>query len=161
MYPQSFEGVRAARGLESASRRQQRADEPPVPGHGGHEGTRDPPRGPLHERRVLAGGRIAPVRSVRAHDCRSAPTCRRSNLVSTRSRSAARSAWRAAAAGGLARTTSRLPAGSTPRYPRTSTRRRRFTRLRTTAVPTARLTMNPTLARSPPWAPFGAPAGYG
>ena len=148
VYPQSFQGVRAARRLEPAPRRQQRADEAPVAGHRRHQRTRDHRRARFRDRRDRAGYRISPAVPISDHDWRSAPTCRRSNLSITRARSAARSAWRAAAAGGLARTTSRLPAGSTPRYPRTSTRRRRFTRLRTTAVPTARLTMNPTLAGS-------------
>jgi len=77
-----------------------------------------------------------------------APTCRRSNLLITRSRSAARSCWLACAAAAFARTTKRLPPGSDRRYPRISSRRRRLTRFLVTAEPTARLTTNPTLAGS-------------
>ncbi len=73
-----------------------------------------------------------------------APTCRRSSRPRTRSRSAARSAWRAPAAAGCARNTSKQPPGSEATRPRISSRSRRFTRLRTTAEPTARLTTKPT-----------------
>jgi len=76
------------------------------------------------------------------------PPCRRSNASSTRSRSAARSAWQAVAARGVARTTSRLPPGSNPRYPRARWRSRRRTVFLTTAEPTALLTTKPTRAGS-------------
>ena len=76
------------------------------------------------------------------------PTCRRNSLLITRSRSAARSGWRARPAIGFARNTRRLPPGSDWRYPRVSSRSRRFTRFLVTADPTARLTTNPTLAAS-------------
>lgn len=62
----------------------------------------------------------------------------------TESNSRARSADRAPAADGFARTTSRLPAGRRSRRSRTTCRSRRRTLLRTTAGPTARPTMKPT-----------------
>ena len=79
--------------------------------------------------------------------------CRRSSCVITRSSSAASSDWRAVAARGFARTTSRVPAGSDPIRPRISSRSRRRTLLRTTAPPTAPLTMNPARGGSadPSW----------
>jgi hypothetical protein len=77
--------------------------------------------------------------------CQHCPTCRRNSLLITRSRSAARSGWRARPAIGFARNTRRLPPGSDWRYPRVSSRSRRFTRFLVTADPTARLTTNPTL----------------
>ena len=91
-----------------------------------------------------------------AHSWRSAPTCRRSSRPRTRSRSAARSAWRAPAAAGCARNTSRQPPGSQATRLRISSRSRRFTRLRTTAEPTARLTTKPTFG---PASVGTAPAG--
>jgi hypothetical protein len=72
-----------------------------------------------------------------------APPCRRSSDRTTWPSSAARSAWLAVAAGGLARNTRRLPAGRDCRYPAARCRSRRLTRFRTTAGPTARLTVKP------------------
>jgi hypothetical protein len=77
----------------------------------------------------------------------------------TRSRSAARSAWLAPAAAGWARNTSRQPPGSEASRPRISSRSRRFTLLRTTAEPTARLTTKPTFAGSPERTPASVPEG--
>jgi hypothetical protein len=134
---QRLDGVLTARGGESASRGEQRADEPLVEGDG-------------CDKHPCRDSRHGFVRYSRCAHCRrSAPTCRRSSRPSTRSRSAARSAWRAPAAAGCARTTSRQPSGSAARRPRISSRSRRFTRLRTTAEPTARLTTKPTFAGSP------------
>lgn len=59
------------------------------------------------------------------------------------SRSRASSSGPASPAPGNARTTTRLPAGSCPSRSRTRWRRRRLTRLRTTALPTALLTTKP------------------
>jgi hypothetical protein len=125
-----FQPVFTARGGEPAPLNQQRADEPAIQADQGNDqpggcrwpGCRQPFPGHRHRR---------------------TPTCRRSRTAITRSSSAARSAWRAVAADGCARTTSRLPPASEDRYSRTSGRRRRRTLFRTTALPTARLTTNP------------------
>src|ERR1700693_2042734 len=102
----SLQCVSTAGWQEPAAWHEQRADEAAVP-----EDRRDENPG---------GGRWPfPVLALHdAHHRRRIPPCRRSKVPSTRSRSAARSAWRAVAARGLARTTSRLPPGSDPRYPR-------------------------------------------
>jgi hypothetical protein len=133
MRSQGLEGVLAARGGEPAHRRKQGADEAAVTDHGND-------KEPCRQRRH---GLVCRAHLRCAH-WRSAPTCRRSSRPSTRSRSAARSAWRAPAAAGCARNTSKEPPGSEATCPRTSSRSRRFTRLRTTAEPTARLTTKPT-----------------
>ena len=147
MRAQRFDGVLTARGREPASRGEQRTDEPPVKGDGCDE----------HPCRESRHGFVQYFRC--AHCRRSAPTCRRSRRPSTRSRSAANSSWRAPAAAGCARTTSRQLSGSEARRPRISSRSRRFTRLRTTAEPTARLTTKPTFAGSPARTP--SPEGPG
>jgi len=139
MPAQRFQCVFAARGCEPATRAEHRAQEPTVADHGDHE---DPSR---HSR----PGLFSQPRLRRAHSWRTAPTCRRNSRPITRSRSAARSAWRAPAAAGWARSTSRQPPGSEATRLRMSSRSRRFTRLRTTAEPTARLTIKPTFAGSP------------
>jgi hypothetical protein len=128
--------VGAARGVETAGWRQQRTDK--------HAVTADclnqhPGRGRPPARRLLIAC------SRHRH---SALSCRRRSAAITRSSSAARSSWRAVAARGLARNTSRLPPGSDRRYARARCLSRRRTLLRTTAGPTARLTMNPTRAGS-------------
>lgn len=79
--------------------------------------------------------------------CRVAP-CLRSSVFTTTSSSAANAACPAVAARGLARNTSRLPRGRLCRYPATRCLRRRRTLFRTTASPTARLTMNPAFGGS-------------
>ena len=66
---------------------------------------------------------------------------KRSNATSS---SAARRSHRADAAGGLARTTSRLPLGRRSRRSRIRCLSRRLTLFRITAPPTARLTTKPT-----------------
>ena len=133
--------VRATRRVEPAPGCEQRADEAPVPVE---EQDEKPGRG----RWQLPGLSLCCARHGRC-----APPCRRSKAPITRSSSAARSAWRAVAARGLARTTNRLPSGRDPRYPRARCLSRRRTRLRTTAPPTARLTTKPTRAGSswPAW----------
>jgi len=132
--PERLKGVLTARRGEPAGRGQQRADETAVADN-------------RHDQNPCRQRRPATVlkRHIRcAHSWRSAPTCRRSSRPITRSRSATRSAWRAPAAAGWARTTSRQPPGSEAIRLRISSRSRRFTRLRTTAEPTARLTTKPT-----------------
>jgi hypothetical protein len=134
MTPERLKGVLAARGGEPAGWGQQRADETAVADD-------------RHDQKPCRQRRPATVcqRHIRcAHSWRSAPTCRRSSRPITRSRSATRSAWRAPAAAGCARNTSRQPPGSEAIRLRMSSRSRRFTRLRTTAEPTARLTTKPT-----------------
>ena len=128
-----LKGVLAAGGVEPADRGEKGADKSPVTDHGND-------KEPCRQRRH---GLVCRAHLRCAH-WRSAPTCRRSSRPSTRSRSAARSAWRAPAAAGCARNTSRQPPGSEATRPRISSRSRRFTRLRTTAEPTARLTTKPT-----------------
>ena len=148
MLSQRLNRVLTARGREPAARGQQRAKEPLV-----CDDRRD-----KHPCRTAWHGLFRFLR--RAHSWRTAPTCRLSSRPSTRSRSAARSAWRAPAAAGCARTTRRQPSGSAARRTRINSRSRRFTRLRTTAGPTARLTMKPT--RTPPAErPSGIPPAPG
>ncbi len=136
--PDRLERVRAARRVEPAARPEQRADEPAV--------ARDQPDQQPGRRRPrrLAGPRHFSTRSL----VHTAPPCRRSSDRTTRPSSAAKSAWLAVAAGGLARNTRRLPSGSDCRYPAIRWRSRRLTRLRTTAGPTARLTVKPTFGGS-------------
>jgi hypothetical protein len=132
--PESLKCILAAGGGEPAGRGQQRADEAAVADNR-HD------QNPCRQRRPATLCK----RHIRcAHSWRSAPTCRRSSRPITRSRSATRSAWRAPAAAGCARNTSRQPPGSEAIRLRISSRSRRFTRLRTTAEPTARLTTKPT-----------------
>ncbi len=136
VHPHRLEGVRAARRVEPAARRQQRADQRPVEPDQPHQSTRQ---------------RRRPPDRVPGRFCclfHTAPPCRRSSARITEPRSAAKSAWLAVAAGGLARNTTRLPRGRECRYPATRWRSRLRTRFRTTAGPTARLTMNPTRAGS-------------
>ena len=149
--PQRLKRVLAAGGGEPAGRREQRADEPAVADHGHY-------KSPCRQRRHGLGCRIRYRRTQFrcAHYWRSAPTCRRRSRPRTRSRSAARSTWRAPAADGSARNTSRQPPGSQATRLRISSRSRRFTRLRTTAEPTARLTTKPTFG---PASVGTAPAG--
>src|SRR5262249_52193764 len=70
----------------------------------------------------------------------------RSSFASAPWRSAARTEEGVPAAGGSARTTSSPPAGIRSMRSATRWRSRRFTRLRTTAVPTALLTTKPARA---------------
>lgn len=69
--------------------------------------------------------------------------------LSARSSCSARVWLLASPAGGSARTTTREPSGTASRRSRIRWRRRRLTRLRSTADPTALLTTNPTDVRSP------------
>ncbi len=144
--PQRLKRVLAAGGGEPAGRREQRTDEAAVADYG-HD------KEPRRQRRRTF---LSRTQLRCAHSWRSAPTCRRSSRPRTRSRSAARSAWRAPAAAGCARNTSRQPPGSEATRLRISSRSRRFTRLRTTAEPTARLTTKPTFG---PASVGTAPAG--
>ena len=135
--PQRLDRIGAAGWLKSASRPEERADRSPVGDNRLHEQPRRPHR--HHTRSRL-------VRGVSRAHRRSHPlTCRRSNLPSTRSRSAARSRWRASAARGLARMTSRLPAGRHPVRIRATSRSRRRKRFLITAPPTRRDMTNPIL----------------
>jgi hypothetical protein len=143
-----FERVRAARGVKSAMRAEKRADELPVAGD-------QPSQQPGDCRHFLRAVLFHPAPPCRpALPCRPvlsrrpAPSSRRSSAFTTTSSSAANSACPAVAARGLARNTSRLPLGSLCRYPATRCLRRRRTLFLTTAGPTARLTMNPTLGDS-------------
>ncbi len=136
VHPHRLERVRTARRIEPAARRQQRADQPPVEPDQPHKSARQRRRPPDR-----VPGRFYCL-------FHTAPPCRRSRTRITEPRSAAKSAWLAVAAGGLARNTTRLPRGRECRYPATRWRSRRRTRFRTTAGPTARLTMNPTRAGS-------------
>ena len=133
--PDRLERVRAARRVKPAARSEQRADEPAVTGNQPDEQPRRR-RPPRH--------RCSGARS-KSH---TAPPCRRSSDRITSPSSAAKSAWLAVAACGLARNTRRLPSGSDWRYPTARWRSRRLTLLRTTAGPTARLTVKPILGGS-------------
>jgi len=148
MPPERLERVATTRRLESAPGSEHRPDQPPVK----HDRLHQQPR-----RRRCRRIRSRLVRGVsRAHGRCHALTCRRSNLPSTRSSSAARSRWRASAARGLARMTSRLPAGSHRVRIWATSRRRRRTRFLTTAPPTARVTTNPTFGDETPASPADA-----
>ncbi len=142
MHAQRLKSVCAAGWFEPAPLPEHRADQAPIPDDRNHQ----QPRRPCWR---IARTRITPG-MLRAHGRRHALTCRRINLPSTRSSSAARSRWHAPAARGLARMTSRLPAGRLLARARATSRSRRRTRLRTTAPPTARLTTNPTRAGTEP-----------
>ena len=133
VHPDRLQRIGTARRVEPAARPEHRADEPPVYGDQPDE----QPRRPI-------GSRNFSTRSL----VHTAPPCRRSSDRTTRPSSAAKSTWLAVAAGGLARNTRRLPAGSDCRYPTARCRSRRLTRLRTTAGPTARLTVKPILGGS-------------
>lgn len=135
-----LERVSAARRVKAAARRHQRADDLPVPSNQHHQQPRHCRYSARHR------GHSALVDPVTI--THTAPPCRRSSARTTTSTSAAKSACLAVAAWGLARNTSRLPLGSECRYPAAKWRSLRRTRFRTTAWPTPRLTMNPTLADS-------------
>ena len=170
MRAKCLKGVLAAGRVEPADGGEEGANEAAVTNHGNdEEPCRQRRHGRIHRllrgrynRRPLPsaaqpggtgargnGGRepsvpgSCPPGCCRAH-CWRAPTCRRSSRPRTRSRSAASSAWPTPAAAGCARNTSKQPSGSEATRPRISSRSRRFTRLRTTAEPTARLTTKPT-----------------
>lgn len=131
VHPDRLERIRAARRIEPAARRHQRADELPVAPDQADKQPRRNGRSP---------DRIRAAATLLSH---TAPPCRRSSARITKPSSVAKSAWLAVAAGGLARNTRRLPPGSACRYPATRWRSLRRTLFRTTAGPTARLTMNP------------------
>src|SRR5689334_17170224 len=124
---QRDECVCAAAGLEAADGPEEGADESTVEDDRQHQCPGDGRRLRCHLRLL---------------------TSRRRSRSSAASTSAASSSFRAVAAFGLARTTSRLPAGRRWRRSRTICRRRRRTLLRTTATPTGRPTVNPTRAGS-------------
>ena len=136
VHPDRLQRVRAARRVKPASGAEQRAHEHPVAGD-------RPDQQPCRQRppRLRHPCGVPPL-------VHTAPPCRRSSDRTTRPSSAAKSTWLAVAAGGLARNTRRLPAGSDCRYPTAWCRSRRLTRLRTTAGPTARLTVKPILGGS-------------
>ncbi len=142
MQAKRFKRIGTAGWLEPAPPPEHRADHASIPNDRCHQQ-------PRHQCRRTAQSRIMPG-MLRTHGCCHALTCRRSNLPSTRSNSAARSRWRASAARGLARMTSRLPAGRQPARARATSRSRRRTRLRTTAPPSARVTTKPTRAGDAP-----------
>jgi hypothetical protein len=160
VYSQRLYGVLTARGIKTAARRDKRADEPLVADDRHDERSRHD-AGCL----LLANGGYPPgiPRGVSLRDpwhtllchrrpCRASPGSsagRRSSRRSAWSTSMARSDWRASAAAGWARTTSMQPPGRLASRVRMISRSRRFTRLRTTAEPTARLTIKPTFAGSP------------
>ncbi len=131
--------------LEPAPRPQQRADECAVEPdereqHAGDQPFREP---------VGLPGRLGRGRMLRCHDrpsvgVRASDPRRRSRRLSATSSSAARCSLRADAAGGLARTTKRLPLGSIGRRLRMRCLNLRLTWFRTTAPPTALLTTKPT-----------------
>lgn len=135
-----FERISAARRVKPATRKQQGADELPVSANQNYQQSR--------QRRYSAGRRIDSAQVDAVTITHTAPPCRRSSARTTTSTSAAKSACLAVAAWGLARNTSRLPLGSECRYPAARCRSLRRTRFRTTAWPTPRFTMNPTLAGS-------------
>lgn len=132
--------ISAARRVKPAARRHQRADELPVRGN---QHNQQPRHGRYSAGRRVDSASVNPVTTSHT-----APPCRRSSARTTTSTSAAKSACLAVAAWGLARNTSRLPLGSECRYPAAKWRSLRRTRFRTTAWPTPRFTMNPTLAGS-------------
>ena len=132
--------VSTARRVKPAARSDQGTDDLPVSGNQRHQQPR--------HRRYSAGYRVDSALVGPITISHTAPPCRRSSARTTTSTSAAKSACFAVAAWGLARNTSRLPLGSECRYPAARWRSLRRTRFRTTACPTPRFTMNPTLAGS-------------
>lgn len=146
VYGDGLHAVRAAGRHESASRSEHRADEGPVEFDHGKQNT-----GGRTGRRLGLLWRDSPRRDrlLRCHDrpsvrVRGSAPRRRSKRSSTASSSAARCSLRADAAGGLARTTSRLPLGIAPSRSRMRCLSLRLTRFLTTAPPTALLTTKPT-----------------
>ena len=144
-----LKGVLAAGRVEPADLREEGADKTAVANHGNDEK-------PCRHRRH---GLVSRAHLRCAHRWR-APTCRLSSRPRTRSRSATRSAWLAPAAAGCVRNTSKQPPGSEASRPRISSRSRRFTRLRTTAEPTARLTTKPTFGAAHSGTGPGASSRY-
>jgi hypothetical protein len=136
VHSDSLKCVCAAGRVEAAARTKERADDLPVSGN-------QPCKQPRRRRHFIGLLSVGPTAIIHT-----APPCRRSSARTTTSSSAAKSACLAVAAWGLARNTSRLPLGSACRYPEARCLSRRLTWLRTTAWPTARLTMKPTLAGS-------------
>jgi hypothetical protein len=138
MYGNRFEPVGTAGRMETAAWTEHRTDEGPI------EPDRDDQRPcgeARHPLRLLGLGHLCPS----IEDSR-----RLSKRSNARSSSAARCSIRADAAGGLARTTSRLPLGRRSRRSRIRCRSRRLTLLRTAAPPTALLTTKPTSGISSP-----------
>ncbi len=152
-------GIRRARGIKPARRRQHRRHAELVDPHEheqGHGGDLLPrPRsaqpGPEHARahrrpRLARAHRRSRLRRVlrrhRVH--RAPPAATRTDRASKRAASASSSAKFAAAAAGRARTTTSTPAGMPPSLAAVIARSRRVTRLRTTAFPTALDTTKPT-----------------
>lgn len=129
VHAQGGDGVRGARRVVPAARREPRGHDELVTPDQAHE---EPGERVANPALLLGAG-------IRAHrEPRAAP-------ARARSRSCPSSALVAPAAGGSARTTSREPAGSAPSRGATSPRRRRLTRFRSTAPPTAFDTTKPTV----------------
>lgn len=126
MHLDRFEGVRRAGRIVATDLPVQRADQQPVE-------AKEPDQQVLH----CAAPALAPRRG---------PSRARSRL---RSRSTPSAALPAAPAAGSARTTTRVPGGRRSSRARARCRKRRFTRLRATELPTARLTTNPTEGAPP------------
>lgn len=146
VYGDRLHAVRAAGWLEPAAWSEHRADEGPVEFDHGEQHAGDRTGRPLCLIRHDAPCRD---RVLRCHDrpsvrVRDSDPRRRSKRSSTASSSAARCSLRADAAGGLARTTSRLPRGIASRRARMRCLSLRRTRFLTTAPPTALLTTKPT-----------------
>jgi hypothetical protein len=137
---QRLDGIGRARGVEAAPGPEERGDEQLVEPDGQHEHAGDHRPATCSSVLGRGGEPSRPMAWTRA-----------------RSRAAARLAEDAAAAGGKARTTTRLPPGRWSSLAVITWRSRRSTRFRTTAGPTARDTTKPTRggpARSP-----SSPAG--
>ena len=138
VHRQCFYGVGAAAGLEPAAGGKHRRDPPPVEVDGNEQHPGDRPglarMRRLGTTRVVGEAHFAPPWSSAASRNR-----RRAESMSLPS-----SALAASAAGGSARTTNVHPGRTVPNRSRTTWRSRRATRWRTTELPTALLTTNPT-----------------
>lgn len=130
VHSDGLDGVRAAGRVEATHRRERRGNPAPV-----HMEQRE--KAASQERGSAARGHRGPPVTLR--NARPKPA----------SRSAASWADVASAAGGSARTTSRVRGGRVASRAATRWRSRRATRWRTTDPPTARLTTNPARAATP------------
>jgi hypothetical protein len=137
VYPQCLDPVSTTTRIEPAARRQHRRDHPLVD---------------LDQPDQRPGKWGNPVRPAGPVDALRLPAHRESALSSVRrarSTSAANRAEFAVADFGNARTTTREPGGTWSSRSRSTCRSRRATRCRTTELPTALLTTNPTRGDGP------------
>ena len=142
VHRQCFYGVGAAAGLEPAAGRKCRRDPPPVEVDGNEQHPGDRPGLARRFVRSLGLGTTCVVGEAHLAPPWSSAASR--NRRRAESMSLPSSALAASAAGGSARTTNVQPGRTVPNRSRRTCRSRRATRWRTTELPTALLTTNPT-----------------